>query len=290
MTVNIPEFQLSPETQIGKVVLKVASLEEMIAFYTDIIGFSLLEKQYNLAILGTDKRILLELIQVEKPLPRTRKTGLFHMAILLPSRKDLGNALVHYLKSNAPIDGASDHGYSEALYLTDPEGNGIEVYRDKPMTEWDIREDGEIVGVTEEMDADGVLAAATQQQTSFPEDTIIGHVHLKVADLAQTERFYTEIVGLSLKNNFGKEAKFFAVGSYHHQIGSNTWLGKGVPAMEANDLGLAYYTFLLPNQEAYKKFTLHLAKLGLYEPKGNTPLSLVDPNGILVKFEYKSES
>lgn len=287
MTVIIPEFQLHEQTQIGKVVLKVANLEKMIAFYTQVIGLSLIEKNQQTARLGTTEKILLELIKVENPLPLTRKTGLFHVAFLLPTRKDLGNTLIHYLQSNAPIDGASDHGYSEALYLTDPEGNGIEVYRDKPKSEWDIREDGEIVGITKEMDAEGVVAAADSQQSSFPTGTIVGHVHLKVADLAQTETFYTQVVGLSLKNNFGNQAKFFAAGDYHHHIGSNTWMGKGVPPMADNDLGLAYYTFVLPDKEAFESLLTHLEKKNVsFTLESSRHLALLDPNGIQVKMEY----
>lgn len=287
MTVIIPEFQLHEQTQIGKVVLKVANLEKMIAFYTQVIGLSLIEKNQQTARLGTTEKILLELIKVENPLPLTRKTGLFHVAFLLPTRKDLGNTLIHYLQSNAPIDGASDHGYSEALYLTDPEGNGIEVYRDKPKSEWDIREDGEIVGITKEMDAEGVVAAADSQQSSFPTGTIVGHVHLKVADLAQTETFYTQVVGLSLKNNFGNQAKFFAAGDYHHHIGSNTWMGKGVPPMADNDLGLAYYTFVLPDKEAFESLLTHLEKKNVsFTLESSRRLALLDSNGIQVKMEY----
>lgn len=287
MTVIIPEFQLHEQTQIGKVVLKVANLEKMIAFYTQVIGLSLIEKNQQTARLGTTEKILLELIKVENPLPLTRKTGLFHVAFLLPTRKDLGNTLIHYLQSNAPIDGASDHGYSEALYLTDPEGNGIEVYRDKPKSEWDIREDGEIVGITKEMDAEGIVAAADSQQSSFPTGTIVGHVHLKVADLAQTETFYTQVVGLSLKNNFGNQAKFFAAGDYHHHIGSNTWMGKGVPPMADNDLGLAYYTFVLPDKEAFESLLTHLEKKNVsFTLESSRRLALLDPNGIQVKMEY----
>lgn len=287
MTVIIPEFQLHEQTQIGKVVLKVANLEKMIAFYTQVIGLSLIEKNQQTARLGMAEKILLELIKVENPLPLTRKTGLFHVAFLLPTRKDLGNTLIHYLQSNAPIDGASDHGYSEALYLTDPEGNGIEVYRDKPKSEWDIREDGEIVGITKEMDAEGVVAAADSQQSSFPTGTIVGHVHLKVADLAQTETFYTQVVGLSLKNNFGNQAKFFAAGDYHHHIGSNTWMGKGVTLMADNDLGLAYYTFVLPDKEAFESLLTHLEKENVsLTLESSRRLALLDPNGIQVKMEY----
>lgn len=287
MTVIIPEFQLHKQTHIGKVVLKVANLEKMIVFYTQVIGLSLIEKNHQTAKLGTSQQTLLELIKIENPLPLTRRTGLFHVAFLLPTRKDLGNSLIHYLQSDAPIDGASDHGYSEALYLTDPEGNGIEVYRDKPKAEWDVREDGEIVGITEEMDAEGVVAAADRQQKSFPIGTVVGHVHLKVADLAQTETFYTQVVGLSLKNNFGNQAKFFAAGDYHHHIGSNTWMGNGVSPMAVNDLGLAYYTFVLPDKEAFGALITHLEEESVsFTLETSRRLALLDPNGIQVKMEY----
>ncbi|WP_291292123.1 VOC family protein [Enterococcus sp.] len=289
MNVIIPEFQLHEKTKIGKVVLKVANLEKMTAFYTQVIGLSLIEKNQQTAKLGTSQQTLLELIKIENPLPLTRRTGLFHVAFLLPTRKDLGNSLIHYLQSNAPIDGASDHGYSEALYLTDPEGNGIEVYRDKPKSEWDIREDGEIVGITEEMDAEGVVAAADRQQTNFPQETIVGHVHLKVADLDQTETFYTQTLGLSLKSNFGNQAKFFAAGEYHHHIGSNTWMGRGVSSMQANDLGLAYYTFVVPTKEAFDDLISHLEHEAVaFTLETSSRLALIDPNGIQLKITYPS--
>ena len=289
MNVIIPEFQLHEKTKIGKVVLKVANLEKMTAFYTQVIGLSLIEKNQQTAKLGTSQQTLLELIKIENPLPLTRRTGLFHVAFLLPTRKDLGNSLIHYLQSNAPIDGASDHGYSEALYLTDPEGNGIEVYRDKPKSEWDIREDGEIVGITEEMDAEGVVAAADRQQTNFPQETIVGHVQLKVADLDQTETFYTQTLGLSLKSNFGNQAKFFAAGEYHHHIGSNTWMGRGVSSMQANDLGLAYYTFVVPTKEAFDDLISHLEHEAVaFTLETSSRLALIDPNGIQLKITYPS--
>ncbi len=226
MTVIIPTFQLSATAHIGRVALKVANLEKMTRFYQEVIGLQVLEQSAIQSTLGVDNTVLLELHKVQEPLPLTPKTGLYHVAFLLPTRKDLGNALRHYLTIEAPLIGASDHGYSEAIYLNDPEGNGIEVYRDKPQSEWDIRTDGEIVGVTLEMDAEAVIAASDGAGDGFPAGTTVGHVHLKVADLMQTEKFYTEVLGLSLKNNFGNQAKFFAAGDYHHHIGSNIWLGK----------------------------------------------------------------
>lgn len=284
MTVIIPTFQLSATAHIGRVALKVANLEKMTRFYQEIIGLQVLEQNATQSTLGVDDTVLLELQKVQNPLPVTPKTGLYHVAFLLPSRKDLGNALRHYLTVKAPVIGASDHGYSEALYLNDPEGNGIEVYRDKPQSEWDIRSDGEIVGVTLEMDAEGVLAASDGTGDGFPKRTIVGHVHLKVADLMQTENYFTEVLGLSLKNNFGNQAKFFATGDYHHHIGSNIWLGKNIPAMIENDLGLDYFSFLVPDQAELDRLEKHWKNRIDYSKDESGSLTVVDPNGITIKF------
>lgn len=285
MTVIIPAFQLSAATHIGHVALKVANLEKMTRFYQEVIGLQVLEKNAIKSVLGVDTTVLLELHKVQEPLPMTPKTGLYHVAFLLPTRKDLGNALLHYLTIEAPLIGASDHGYSEALYLNDPEGNGIEVYYDKPQSEWDIREDGEIVGVTLEMDAEAVIAANDGTREGFPAGTTIGHVHLKVADLMQTENYYTEVLGLSLKNNFGNQAKFFAAGDYHHHIGSNVWLGKDIPAMKEKDLGLDYFSFVVPNQAELDRLENHFKTQIDYLKDESGCLIVVDPNGITMKFE-----
>lgn len=285
MTVIIPTFQLSATAHIGRVALKVANLEKMTRFYQEIIGLQVLEQNANQSMLGVDDTVLLELQKVQNPLPITPKTGLYHVAFLLPIRKDLGNALRHYLTVKAPVIGASDHGYSEALYLNDPEGNGIEVYRDKPQSEWDIRADGEIVGVTLEMDAEAVIAASDGTWEGFPKGTTVGHVHLKVADLMQTEIFFTEVLGLSLKNNFGNQAKFFATGDYHHHIGSNIWLGKNIPAMSENDLGLNYFSFSVPTQAELDRLENHWKNRIDYTKEANGSLTVVDPNGITIKFE-----
>ncbi|MBO0451352.1 VOC family protein [Candidatus Enterococcus murrayae] len=285
MTVIIPTFQLSAATHIGNVALKVANLKKMTRFYQEVIGLQVIDQSAVKSTLGVGETVLLELHKVQNPLPVTPKTGLYHVAFLLPSRKDLGNALFHYLNVKAPLIGASDHGYSEALYLNDPEGNGIEVYHDKPQNEWDIREDGEIVGVTLEMDAEGVLAAGDRTWTGFPIGSSVGHVHLKVADLPQTEKFFTEVLGLSLKNNFGNQAKFFATGEYHHHIGSNIWLGKNIPAMTDKDLGLDYFSFSVPNQAELDRLENHWKNQIEYTKDETGSLWVVDPNGITMKFE-----
>ena len=263
MAILIPDFQLTATAHIGVVALNVSNLVKMTDFYERVIGLTLLESTENQSVLGVKDQALLILIKIENPLPVTRKTGLYHVAFLLPTREALGDALLHYLQIEAPIAGASDHGYSEALYLTDPEGNGIEVYRDKPMSEWMIKEDGEIVGVTEELDGDGVLEAASRHWQGFPKGTIVGHVHLKVSDLDQTQTFFTEVLGLSLKNDFGNQAKFFA--------------------MEPNDLGLNYYTFEVPLAELTRLEKHWKTKTIDYEKNEEGQLILFDPNGIQVR-------
>lgn len=285
MTVIIPTFQLNAAAHIGRVALKVANLEKMTKFYQEVIGLQVLEQNVSHSTLGVGDTVLLELHKVQNPLPLTPRTGLYHVAFLLPSRKALGNALLHYLTVNAPLIGASDHGYSEALYLNDPEGNGIEVYADKLQSDWDIRADGEIVGVTLEMDAEAVIAAGDNTWTGFPIGTTVGHVHLKVADLTATEKYFTEVLGLSLKNNFGNQAKFFATGDYHHHIGSNVWLGKNIPAMTENDLGLDYFSFSVPNQAELDRLENHWKNQIEYTKNEDGSLTVVDPNGITMKFE-----
>ncbi|WP_368250707.1 VOC family protein [Enterococcus sp. 2201sp1_2201st1_B8_2201SCRN_220225] len=279
------EFKIDAGTKIGYVALKVANLEKMTNFYQEIIGLTLLGATETESRLGVADSELLRLRKISDPRPQTRRTGLYHVAFLLPTRWDLGNALFHYLQAEAPLTGASDHGYSEALYLTDPEGNGIEVYHDKARSQWDIRENGEIIGVVEPMDTEGVLDAADRNWAGFVPETTVGHVHLKVADLKASDRFYTEIMGLTLTSNFGAQAKFFAAGSYHHHLGANNWLGANVPAMTAQDLGLDYYTYQVPNATELERLGTHFSKFKVDFEVENGQLRVKDPNGILVVVE-----
>lgn len=276
-------------TAIKQVKLKVKNLDNMVLFYTQKMGLVLINQVEKIAYLGAQQSTepLLILEEVESAYSKQRTTGLFHIAFLLPTRKDLGNTLLWLLKNEVPLEGASDHGYSEAIYLADPEQNGIEIYRDKPISEWDIRDNGEIIGITEEMDADGVIEAADGQWLGLAPGSKIGHIHLKVSDLEQTEEFYKELLGFDLKANFGRQAKFFATGMYHHQIGTNIWNGKDLPAPAQNQTGLDY--FVIEYLEK-KQFDLALKKLTdrnkTFEISG-TQVKLTDPNGIKLKLFYK---
>lgn len=190
-----------------------------------------------------------------------------------------------WLLQNKIEVGAADHGYSEAIYLTDTEDNGIEIYRDKPMTDWDIRADGEIIGVTEELDGDGVVAEADGKWLGMAPDSRIGHVHLQVADLDETEKFYEQL-GFSLKSNFGSRAKFFAAGEYHHHIGTNTWNGEHVALIGENQLGLAWYTFQLPSRDAFELLNKQLDEASVEYVKEQEQIMIKDPNGMQIKFGY----
>lgn len=282
-------FRMDEKMHLGKVSLKVGNLKKQIDFYQNSIGLSLLDQSNETALLGIQEtgEVLLELHEIEDPNPRAKKTGLFHTAFLLPTRKDLGNVLYSLLQKQIPIDGASDHGYSEAIYLQDPEGNGIEIYRDKSREEWDVREDGRIAGITVQMDAEGVLASRDENPASdFPEGTVIGHVHLSVSDLKATESFYTNVLGLNLTDRYGEQARFFAAGDYHHHIGTNTWLGEGIPAAESKDLGLDYYTIIVSNEESFKILKENVRSFGMSELlEDKNEFMLLDPNGITIKIE-----
>lgn len=279
-------YTLPKETIVKQVKLKVENLDVMTEFYTQMIGLVLLNKEQNTAFLGAQNssEAIVILEELVDPIKNDKTTGLYHTAFLLPTRKDLGNTLLWLLQNNIEI-GAADHGYSEAIYLSDPEGNGIEIYRDKPMTEWDIRADGEIIGVTEELDGDAVVAEADGQWLGMAPGSRIGHVHLQVADLDETEKFY-EKLGFSLKSNFGRRAKFFAAGEYHHHIGTNTWNGERVALIGENQLGLAWYTFQLPSREAFELFTKQLDETSVEYVKRNEQVVIQDPNGMQIKFEY----
>ena len=267
---------------LGKVALKVNDLKKMTQFYHEAIGLDLMEEKENSVVLGVaaDNTPLVELIQLAAPSNRKRTTGLFHLAILLPTRADLGSILYHLLTKKYAIDGASDHGYSEAIYLNDPEGNGIEIYRDKEMSDWDIRPDGKIEGVTEAMDADGVIGAMVKIYDGIPSGSIMGHVHLTVHDLVETQQFYQNVLGISLKSDFFGQAKFFAAGNYHHHIGSNMWAGKQLPAAEKSQPGLAYFTWVVADNTAYEALKSRLVQAEASFEEADNTLIFKDNSGI----------
>lgn len=237
MTQN-PLTQSKTAVVTSRVQLNALDPKALATFYQDNIGLTLIEEDNGYFALGTpDHTVLIEIFPTDVKKSK-RTTGLYHLALLLPTKADLGTILLHLVKEEVALEGASNHGYSNAIYLTDPEGNGIEIYADKDRSEWDIRKDGFIGGITEAMDVDDVLSNASSTFERIPNGTTMGHIHLHVGDVAETLQFYIGNVGLGFKYPYGNQAIFMATDDYHHHLGANIWLGANLPHPEENQQGL----------------------------------------------------
>lgn len=275
---------VKPVIDMGKVSLKVNELNTMVAFYEHKIGLDVLSKDASSAILGVAEsgEELVELVQLDRKAEKNSASGFYHFAIVVPERSDLGNILVRFIREQTPLTGASFHGYSEALYLDDPEGNGIEIYRDLAVEDWDIREDGQIAGVTTYMDTQGVVDSADLNNTSekMPAGTVMGHVHLRVTELEETEIFYKDIMDLDLKFSFGPQAMFFANGTYHHQVAVNIWNSAGAQRPSGLDRGINFFEMKVAD---LNKFTNHLDEKDYdYSKISDEIVKVLDPNGITI--------
>lgn len=272
------EFHQKPVTFVREVSINVMHLDNAIRFYQDIIGLQLLKKTDRKAVLTTDgKTPLLTLEQPADVIPKEgRTTGLYHFALLLPTRADLSIFLRHLLQTEYRF-GASDHDVSEALYITDPDGNGIEVYWDRPSSDWKWS-NGEVAMGTDPLDGNSLLAESDAEWNGLPAGTLMGHIHLHVADLRKTEEFYMLGLGFTIVNRFGG-ALFTSTGGYHHHIGLNTWNGVGAPAPKKNSVGLNWYSLVFADEEARNKVIEKLNKIGAEATKEDGFYVITDPSG-----------
>jgi catechol 2,3-dioxygenase len=243
---------IPPDTSIGKVRLRVADIDALSEFYERVVGLRSVERAGDLAQLGPEGgEPLVELVSAPTaPPPPSFSTGLFHMAILVPDRAELAHSLRRVTEQGWRLTGASDHLVSEALYLQDPEGNGIEIYRDRPRDEW-AHDGGELRMATLPLDLEGVMADEGLGEGSangMPADTTMGHVHLRVADIPAAEAFYNGALGLEVMVRSYPGALFVSAGGYHHHIGLNTWQSQGAPAPPEGSLGLDRYELVLPDE------------------------------------------
>jgi catechol 2,3-dioxygenase len=265
----------------GPVRLRVADLEAQREFYERAIGLRPVDSGEGLVRLGSDGAPVVELDRSADAPPRPpRTTGLFHLAILVPSRIALAAALARAVRAGARFSGASDHLVSEALYLNDPEGNGIEIYRDRPRAEWGHAGD-EIQMSTLPLDVDGLLAelGANEAEGAMPEGTRIGHVHLNVANLEDAERFYSGLLGLDVTVRSYPGALFLSTGGYHHHIGVNTWAGPGVPAPPPGSRGLEWFELTVDQEARLAELEQRLADAGAEAEQRPDGLLTRDPSG-----------
>ena len=275
-----PAAAIDPATQVGAIALTVADLDRSIAFYTDAIGLTVLRKTGSDAILGVAGTPLLLLSEQPGALPWMvdRMTGLYHFAILVPSRKDLGRWLRHYLSRGYPPPGQGDHLVSEALYLRDPDGHGIEVYRDRPREEWRWI-DGQVQMATDPVDVRGLLAEANATRepwTGMVDGTCLGHVHLQVGDIAQAEAFYHGILGFDVVARM-PSALFVSAGGYHHHLGMNVWHSRGAAPAPADTARLRFFTLALPTDEARAAVIARIAAAGIAFQERANVVMLRDP-------------
>ncbi|NOC93095.1 VOC family protein [Ruegeria sp. HKCCD6604] len=230
---------------IGQVALTVRDLDGMAAFYEDVIGLGLIERNGETACLGTGNGTLIELRQDRKARPFPREAGLFHTAFLLPTQQDLAAWLIHVEERGLQLDGASHHGVSEALYLSDPEGNGIEIYRDLPRETW--KRSGEQVQMTTQpLELNSLKQNATPWHGA-PSGTVIGHVHLRVGDVDEAARFVTQAIGMVQTFQL-PSARWFGSGGYHHHLAVNEWQSKGAKKRTEWSTGLASVELLAESE------------------------------------------
>ncbi len=274
---------IHPETTVGLLSLTVADLARSVAFYTEAIGLALLDRGETTATLGVAGEPLLLLTERAgaRPWPREQAshTGLYHFAILVPTRADLGRWVRHWLELGLPL-GQGDHLVSEALYLSDPDENGIEVYRDRPRDEWTWR-DGQVRMGAEPVDIRGLLDEAEragEPWSGLPAGTRLGHIHLQVGDIPEAAAFYHDILGFDIVAGM-PSALFVSAGGYHHHIGMNIWHSKGATPAPADMVGLRFFTINFPTEDARQEVLDRIAAAGLTTTRTDDAVSIQDPWG-----------
>jgi catechol 2,3-dioxygenase len=272
---------IAPQTTVGAVHLTVSDLGRSLDYYRGAVGLAVLEEGPGRASLGADGRELLALVEERGARPAAGYTGLYHFALLVPERAELAAWLVHAARDRVPLVGLSDHFVSEALYLSDPDGHGIEIYRDRPREIW-----ADKVGTTlttMPLDVDDLLGAlddpATEPFDGLSAGTVMGHVHLKVAGIPEAIDFYRDILGFGLMAQLGEQAAFLSAGGYHHHVGANTWESAGASPAPSGTAALRHATIVLPDDDARADVVAEVEAAGRpVEDHGGDPL-VRDPSG-----------
>jgi catechol 2,3-dioxygenase len=258
------------------------------------LGFQYREREGHTAYLGAGEADLLLLTEQAGARSVTGVTGLYHFAILTPSRLELAQSLRRLAETRTPVQGFSDHGVSEAIYLADPDGNGIEIYRDRPRHAWPWT-NGQLAMVTDPLDVQGILAELDPQPQAWAglaAQTTLGHIHLHVARIKEAETFYCDILGFDLMQRFGNSASFISAGGYHHHLGANIWAGLNAPPPPPDAAGLRYLTIRLPNQVELNQVVERLEQAQLtYRQQGDI-VFVRDPagNGIVLTTDQPAEA
>jgi len=279
-------FATSTPVFVGSVTLRVRDPEMMTAFYSEIIGLSVLGTDERTTRLGVDNVTLLTLEhRPEAPFEAPTQAGLYHTAFLMPSRADLATWLVHTAMRQYPFTGFADHRVSEAVYLDDPEGNGIEVYADRAPELWNWNDDGTVVMGSEAIDFDSLLALTPNDRDTFaaaPPGTRIGHIHLRAGDIAAARAFYAAALGLDVTSG-RDDAVFLSSGGYHHHVALNTWQSAGAGPRDPDSTGLAQFTLQLSDAALLEPARKRLLAAGADTTGAGSELIAADPWGTSVR-------
>ncbi len=281
-------FRLPERTSIQNVHLQIADLDQGLAFYETLLGFRLIRREGSAAELSASglapAQILLTELRGARPKP-ARSTGLYHVAIRLPNRKELARLFRRLLEHRYPFGGFADHGVSEALYLSDPFGLGLELYRDRPREEWPWV-NGKLAIFTNQLDVDGLLAEAEREPnewTGIHPDTDIGHVHLHVSDLGKAEEFYCKQLGFDVMERGYPGALFISAGGYHHHLGLNIWAGRGAPPPPPDAVRLQAITIDIPDRNAWQALLNELEDQHVLMNKDTDVAVVKDQDGLTVE-------
>ncbi|GGQ98839.1 VOC family protein [Deinococcus ruber] len=281
---TLPGASLS-RLSLGAVTLTVSDLERSLAYYQDTIGLKVLQQSEGSAVLGTSAPLLELQEEAGATHSSPRHAGLYHFALLLPTRADLGRFVTHLIEGQRPVQGASDHLVSEAIYFQDPDGHGIEVYADRDAASW-AWEAGQVRMGTVAADIQGIVEAAGSDRTwrGLPEGTVMGHVHLKVSDLERTRAFYAGLLGLDVVVDMAQQgALFVSQGGYHHHFGLNIWQSRGGAQAQDGEARLLRARVWLPEPDL-KQVRARLEAGGAAPTDVAGGFEVKDPSGNVLLF------
>lgn len=277
-------FHKNPVTFVSHVALKVSDLEKSKRFYTEVLGLNIKEQTSNSVSFTTNGQDVLLTITQPKTINKKQeqRTGLYHFALLLPKRADLSQVVRHFIHLGARF-GGGDHLVSEAIYLNDPDGNGIEIYVDREASVWQWS-NGEVTMTTDPVDFDDLLKESVNPVwNGLPKETVIGHIHLQVNDLAKNKEFYVDGLGFDVVSRYGREALFLSDSNYHHHIALNTWSGTQIKHAEKTETGIESYSIVFPSEEKRQETVASLRELGIPVMEEENEVTVFDPSDIKLK-------
>src|SRR6516225_7665717 len=282
----IPTFASRTPLHVGAIGLKVRDIDRLTGFYRDVIGLAVIDRDKDSAALGAGGIAFVHLEHQPSAKPDdSREAGLYHTAFLMPTRADLARWIMHAARDRVPFTGASDHDVSEAIYLDDPEGNGVEVYSDRPREKW--RRDGELIfQKTDPLDIDAIIReidAATATYPSAPEGLRIGHIHLRVGDVARAEAFYSGVLGLDVTRR-RTGATFLSSGGYHHHVAVNVWHSNGAGIRNGKRAGLDWFAMEINDEPTIDGLKKRLDAAGTTTHSIPGGFSATDPWGTSIRF------